>query len=213
MTAQMMPLGADEPKTVDLQVLTDDGYRTIASAEMVIPGWTATFRVEDWEADRDIPYRVVYANDTWSGTIRRDPVDQETIVVAGFTGNHNNRRGLEGERFDWKTGVWFPHDDLTRRVAKHEPDVLFFSGDQVYEGESPTRPDTANIQLDYLYKWYLWCWAFRDLTCDIPTVTIPDDHDVYQGNLWGCTRATCGEKAGAGRQKMTWAGTSTRPSL
>jgi hypothetical protein len=36
-----------------------------------------------------------------------------------------------------------------------------------------------------MYKWYLWCWAYQDLTKDILCVTIPDDHDVFQGNLWG----------------------------
>ena len=57
-----------------------------------------------------------------------------------------------------------------------------------YEGDSPTRPVKEpewEARLDYLYKWYLWCWAYRDLTRDIPSVTIPDDHDIYQGNIWG----------------------------
>ncbi|MFQ6038307.1 MAG: twin-arginine translocation pathway signal protein, partial [Candidatus Aminicenantales bacterium] len=53
----------------------------------------------------------------------------------------------------------------------------------VYESNSPTRAEFD--PLDYLYKWYLWCWAFGDLARDRPCITIPDDHDVYQGNLWG----------------------------
>ena len=28
-------------------------------------------------------------------------------------------------------------------------------------------------------------WAFGDLMRDIPTICTPDDHDVFQGNLWG----------------------------
>ncbi|MFQ5507147.1 MAG: twin-arginine translocation pathway signal protein, partial [Planctomycetota bacterium] len=39
--------------------------------------------------------------------------------------------------------------------------------------------------LDYLDKWYRWCWAFRDLARSRPCICIPDDHDVYHGNLWG----------------------------
>jgi len=39
--------------------------------------------------------------------------------------------------------------------------------------------------LDYLRKWYMLGWSFRDLMRNRPTVTIPDDHDVYQANLWG----------------------------
>ena len=72
-------------------------------------------------------------------------------------------------------------------LARHDPDLLFFAGDQIYEG-NPTRvvrqPADESL-LDYLYKWYLWCWTYRDLTRDRPTVTIPDDHDVHQGNVWG----------------------------
>ncbi len=185
LTAQMMPLGASESHHVELQTQRDGEWKPTASTEIIVPGWTATFRVADWDSTQDTPYRVVYGNSEWSGTIRRDPIDKTEIVVAGFTGNHNNRHGLERRPFNWKTGMWFPHHDVTAHVAKHKPDVLFFSGDQVYEGDSPTHPDLTNLQLDYMYKWYLFSWAFRDLTKDTPTVTMPDDHDVYQGNLWG----------------------------
>jgi hypothetical protein len=81
--------------------------------------------------------------------------------------------------------VWFPHADIVQHVRAHDPDLLFFSGDQVYEGASPTWADLLRPMEDYLYKWYLWVWAFRDLTADIPSVTIPDDHDVFHGNIWG----------------------------
>ncbi|MBN1420166.1 MAG: alkaline phosphatase D family protein [Planctomycetes bacterium] len=207
MTAQMMPLGEDDNQTVRLEVQDGSSWKQVAETEIVRPGFTAPLRVEGWDATRDVPYRIVYdlkepdlatgkeriRTCRWTGTIRRDPVDKETIVVAGFTGNHNNshrigaarRRGENRRPFDWVNLMWFPHADLTEKVAKHDPDVLFFSGDQVYEGDSPSFPDAAHIQLDYLYKWYLWCIAYRGLTRDIPAVTMPDDHDVYQGNLWG----------------------------
>jgi hypothetical protein len=119
-------------------------------------------------------------------------VDKSTIVVAGFTGNHNNSHSIGGgwgttdpDLNNWITGMWFPHQEIVESVAVQKPDVLFFSGDQVYEGKSPTLAHVKHIKLDYLYKWYLWCWAYRDLTRDIPAVTMPDDHDVYQGNVWG----------------------------
>ncbi|MBI2477770.1 MAG: alkaline phosphatase D family protein, partial [Planctomycetia bacterium] len=185
MTAQIMPIGENESHRVELHTKQGDVWKPTATADIIVPGWTATFRVAEWDSKSDTPYRVVYGDSEWSGVVRRDPIDKQTIVVAGFTGNHNNRHGLERGLFNWKTGMWFPHHDLTAQVAKHKPDVLFFSGDQVYESDSPTHPDVANIKLDYMYKWYLFSWAYRDLTKDIPTVTMPDDHDVYQGNLWG----------------------------
>ena len=193
MTAQMMPMGQDDPQSVRLETQTGGRWQAIAEANLIVPGYTATFRVSDWDATRDVPYRVAYdlgegdENNTfyWTGTVRRDPVDQEVVSVAGFTGNHNTARGVESGSFLWNEHVWFPHTDITRHLEKQNVDLLFFSGDQVYEGASPTFPDRANAELDYLYKWYLWSWAFRDLAKDRPTITIPDDHDVYQGNIWG----------------------------
>jgi hypothetical protein len=191
LTAQMAPIGEKDNRAVELQIKSGNDWKTIATTSIIVPGWTATFRVLKFDATKDIPYRVRYAMKdrvyTWSGTIHRDPVDKPTIVVAGFTGNHNNAGFIGSPRTDWKTGMFFPHADVTAAVAKHKPDLLFFSGDQVYEGRSPTFADRdpANIKLDYMYKWYLWVLAYRGLTKDIPAITMPDDHDVYQGNLWG----------------------------
>jgi len=106
--------------------------------------------------------------------------------VAAFTGNHNVASpGVDRGTFDWANHLWFPHEDIVAHVGAHAPDFLFFSGDQVYEGASPTAADFDHPYGDYLYKWYLWLWAFRDLTRDIPSVAIPDDHDVFHGNVWG----------------------------
>jgi len=200
MTAQLMPIDDGGCTTARLEIRQGGAWKAAAASPVIIPGFTAAFRVENWDATRDTPYRVTCGLNTgkketrsWRGVIRKDPADKNTIVVAGFTGNHNNSHNIgggwgsskKGKLSDWKTGMWFPHADVTRHVGKHGVDVLFFSGDQVYEGKSPTFADIANIKMDYLYKWYLWCWAYRNLTRDIPAVTIPDDHDVYQGNLWG----------------------------
>ena len=196
MSAQFMPIGEHDNRIARLQVQHEGQWIDIASDDVASPAYVAVFRVHDWDALRDQPYRVAYDliqrdgtehTYTWAGTIRRDPVDQDVVTIAGFTGNHNTKRGFEGAApytFD-AHHLWFPHNDIVDHVRKQRPDVLFFSGDQVYEGASPTRPDREHIMLDYLYKWYLYCWAYRDLTKDIPTITIPDDHDVFQGNIWG----------------------------
>ncbi len=199
LTAQMMPLGEKDAQTVTLEAKTGRRWKTVATADIIAPGWTAPFRVENWNESKDTPYRVVYQmTDTagvaqtfhWSGTIRKNPAKKKSIVVAGFTGNHMVRHpGVDRGKYTWDGDwLWFPHNDIVSAVEKHNPDLLFFSGDQVYEGASPTRADKSgglSTQLDYLYKWYLYCWAYRDLLKDIPCVCIPDDHDVYQGNLWG----------------------------
>lgn len=199
MTAQLMPIGMADNQTVELYIAREGVWKVAAKADIVVPGWTATFRVGDWNSAVTRRYRLVYkmkvSEDeveecTWSGTIRRDPENVREIVVAGFTGNHNIRHpGADRGKYTWtKDWLWFPHNDIVDYVSKHKPDVLFFSGDQVYEGASPTVPDKSggpSSYLDYMYKWYLWCWAYAELARDIPCICIPDDHDVYQGNLWG----------------------------
>ncbi len=195
MTAQMMPLAEADHDQVRLKIKTNDHWDTVDTASVIAPGYTAPLRVEDWDDSQDTPYRVEYdlkqadgtnRTYTWEGVIPRDPVDQDTISVAGFTGNHNVNFGFESGWYAWnESNLWFPHNQIVDHVKKHDPEVLFFSGDQVYEGASPTHADRQNAHLDYLYKWYLFVWAFRDVTKDRPTVTIPDDHDVYHPNLWG----------------------------
>ncbi len=194
LTAQMMPIGKNDNQTVRLEIEKEDQWTEIARSKIDPSGFVAPFRVEDWTDSLDIPYRVAYdlkvdgentKTYTWSGTVRRNPLDKKNMVLAAFTGNHNVRHGgVDRGTFDWTIeGCWFPHNELIEYASQHSPDILFFSGDQVYEGASPTRPEIH--PLDYLYKWYLWCWAFRDLAKDRPCICIPDDHDVYQGNLWG----------------------------
>ncbi len=220
LTAQLFPVaeGNDPaaPATagaVQLDVRSEEGkWYTLGLSPVVVPGYTAVFRVENWPDDRDVPYRLslLPADDLtradtgppFEGQIRVEPIDQDEIVVAAFTGNHNVAMpGVDRGAFNWNRDVWFPHTDIVAAVRQHDPDLLFFSGDQVYEGASPTRADFDQPYLDYLYKWYLWVWAFRDLTAEIPTVTIPDDHDVFHGNVWGAGgRATPPGLTGAAAQ-------------
>ncbi|MBK8978093.1 MAG: alkaline phosphatase D family protein [Planctomycetes bacterium] len=197
LTAQLLPLG-EEPPRATLEELGPAGWAPLASADVIVPGFTAHFDLAGQDASRERRLRVaVWLPDrhgtprrhVWPTTIRAEPAARDPLVLAAFTGNHNVRGGFGAAGFDWnRDGLWFPHDDLVARVRAHDPDLLFFSGDQVYEGASPTRAlrsPVATAELDYLYKWLLFVWAFRDLASDRPTVAIPDDHDVYQGNLWG----------------------------
>ena len=196
--AQLMPIGKYEAQTARLEVQLDDEWLAIAEVPILTPGWTATFHVPDWDAEQDVPYRVAYELTTatgvvtryWGGSVRRDPTDKNPLVLAAFSCNDNTRGGIDRERFEFDADhLWFPHTAITAAARAQQPDVLFFAGDQIYEGASPTQADRSgkfpDSYLDYLYKWNLWCWAYRDLIKDRPTVVIPDDHDVFQGNLWG----------------------------
>ena len=200
LTAQLMPIGTGDNNTAWIELENEGKWEKVQEVEIIKPGYTAPFRMEGWDDTKDVNYRIGYnlkrptGDQIYysNGIIRKNPVDQEELVVAAFTGNHNNVRpnpqrwgGLDVGKFPWDWGIWFPHTDMIDNLVKHKPEVLFFSGDQVYEGASPTWADRQNAELDYMYKWYLWSWAFADLTAEIPTISIPDDHDVYHGNIWG----------------------------
>jgi alkaline phosphatase D len=209
LTAQLLPIGERDNRGVTLEIKEQGRWKAVAETEVTAPGWTASFRLDTWDDSRDVPFRVCYdlkqgpagRSFTREGTIRHNPLDQEVFTVAAFTGNHNAQAGVDRRTFPWDKGLWFPHADIIRHVRQQNPDFLFFSGDQVYEGGSPTAADFNHPILDYLYKWYLWCWAFRELTADIPAVAVPDDHDVFHGNLWGAGgRATTSGTSGAEAQ-------------
>ncbi|MCK4747171.1 MAG: hypothetical protein KAT15_09055, partial [Bacteroidales bacterium] len=127
-----------------------------------------------------------------TGMIPKNPESREEFVLAAFTGNYNGksiqdwRAGTQYYDFSHNT-MWFPHDDLDRNVALHNPDLLVYTGDQIYEGSyvGPDKSGNYSSCLDYLNKWLLFCWAHGDLTRNLPTVCITDDHDVYQINYWG----------------------------
>jgi alkaline phosphatase D len=182
MTAQMPPIAAEDSQFVRLQVRRGDQWIEVAQARIDPLSRTATFRMPDWEDRRDVPYRLAYAllqpdgtsrDHYYTGKVRRDPVDKQEIVVAGFTGHQD---------------YLFPNALLAGNVAKIDPDVLVFTGDQIYEnnaGYGIVRTPVETATLDYLRKWYVFGWGFRELMRDRVTLCLPDDHDVYQGNIWG----------------------------
>ena len=198
LTAQFMPVCKQDSSKTYLEINREGHWEKIQSANISFPGYTASFKIDDWNYEDDQEFRITYQQisymepEYYYGKIKHNPVKKEEITLAGISCNHNNGfanpmewGAVEKAPYNWQELIWFPHQDLVQNVIKHNPDILFFAGDQVYEGSSPTGRDTEHIYKDYLYKWYLWCWAYRDLTKNTPAIIIPDDHDVYQGNLWG----------------------------
>ncbi len=164
LTAQLYPLKADEEKTVRLEIKDGGTWKKIAEAAVIERGWTAPFRVEGWDASRDVNYRVRHGKQaTFAGTIKKDPVDKDEIVVAAFTGN-SVRKNHGGD---------VSRQDIVDNVKRIAPDLLFFSGDQSYNHRNHYK------------AWTRFGEAFGEIVGSIPTVAIPDDHDVGQGNIWG----------------------------
>ena len=171
MTAQLYPLDDGVDRVVELQIKKNNKWKTIDATTVSEKSygwpledrkqWTAHFRIEDWNSSENYEYRVVAADGKakYEGIIRKDPVDKKEIVVAAFTGNGNYDRRLK--------------PDIIKNIKAQDPDLLFFSGDQSYDHKR------------HLQGWLLFGQQFGEIIKDRPTVSIPDDHDIGQGNVWG----------------------------
>lgn len=160
LTAQLYPLKPGEAREARLEVQRDGQWVEIARTAVLYPGWSAHFRVENWDHAQNVPYRVRHgAAAEFTGLIRRDPGEQAEIVVANMSCNSARTTG--------------PRVEIVDHLKSINPDLLFFGGDQTYRHTEHTA------------GWIEFGLQFRDVIRDRPTVCIPDDHDVGHPNLWG----------------------------
>jgi hypothetical protein len=172
MTAQLYPLLPGEPREARLEIRRENDWVEIATSRVEYPGWSVHFRVERWDGTKAVAYRVRHgAAATFEGTIRRDPLDKDEIVVASLGCNSSRTPG--------------PRTEIVQRLMRQDPDLLFFSGDQTYHHTEHTA------------GWIEFGLQFRDVIKDRPTICIPDDHDVGHGNLWGEEGARATHSGGA----------------
>ncbi len=181
LTAQLAPVSAQVNGEVHLEIEEGDGWKKLATEKLRVDSYTATFRVGNWDPDLEVNYRISYSENLkdgetsdyeYIGTIRKEPVDKP-LVFGGMTCQY---------------GYGFPYTPVVINLLKEDPDILYFSGDQIYEGNggySIIRFPAERAILNYLGKWYMFGWAFGDVMKGRPTICTPDDHDVFQGNLWG----------------------------
>ena len=166
LTAQLYPLDETDDRTVRLEIQENGNWRKVAETQVVEQGWTALFRIENWDVTKNVPYRVAHGTTAlYSGMIKKDPLNKNEIVVAAFTGNSIHP----------VHGGDIPKTDLVNNIKRIKPDLLFFSGDQVYDHNR------------HYAAWLKFGREFGEIIRNIPTITIPDDHDVGQSNLWGAS--------------------------
>ena len=181
MTAQISPLGKRNKEKAHLELWKDGKWKRVLSSAIHEYASTAHFRMENWNDQQPVSFRVVFKDGNkigeWKGTIRKDPKNKNTIKLAAMS--------------CMKDGA-FPNQYLQQNILAQNPDILFFAGDQLYEsngGYSIVRAskieDVARASLNYLPKYWIFGWSFRDAMKDRPSIVIPDDHDVYHGNIWG----------------------------
>ena len=160
LTAQLFPLYPEESREIRLEIKKEKKWIEVQKQKINDIGWSATFRIENWDTTKDIKYRILHGEDAYfEGLIRKDPINKNEIVLAAFSCNSNKDRG------DRKNYV--------KNINYINPDILFFAGDQSYDHKEHTA------------AWLKFGMQFREIFRERPCITIPDDHDIGQGNLWG----------------------------
>jgi hypothetical protein len=160
MSAQLFPLKPGEAMETRLEFKRDGQWEEVKREKVWYPGWSSHFRVENWDNTKDVAYRVRHGEEAmFEGLIRKDPIDKDVITVGNLSCNSSRTGG--------------PRPKIVENLKKQNPDVLFFAGDQTYHHTEHTA------------GWLQFGLQFRDILKDRPTITIPDDHDVGQANIWG----------------------------
>lgn len=160
LTAQLFPLYPNETREVRLEIKKNNKWVEIQKQQVNDLGWSTTFKVENWNNDENISYRLLHGKSaSFEGLVRKDPKDKKEISIAALSCNSNKDRG--------------GRDEYVRNINFQDPDLVFFAGDQSYDHTEHTA------------AWLKFGMQFREVFRNRPCVTIPDDHDYGQGNLWG----------------------------
>lgn len=160
LTAQLYPLYPEETREVRLEIKKDNEWHEIKIGRVNDLGWSALFRVENWDDSKNVEYRILHGEKaSFEGLIRKNPKDKNEIVLAALSCNSNKDRG--------------DRNQYVRNINHQNPDLIFFAGDQSYDHSEHTA------------AWLKFGLQFREVFRSRPCITIPDDHDIGQGNLWG----------------------------
>lgn len=181
MSALTGPMGEKDSQTVELHVERGGKWEKIAEEALDTDAWVATFRIPKWNEKVATPYKLVYREkhrdgsetpDEWKGVVQANPVGRPLRMAA----------------LTCQNDYGFPYAPVSENVERLKPDLAYFSGDQIYEshgGFGIIREPAEEAILNYLRKYYQFGWAFRNVMHSQPTLCLPDDHDVFQGNIWG----------------------------
>lgn len=180
-SALLGPVGEKDNREVDLEVQRNGQWESLGSETLDPAAWVSTWRIPNWNETVDTPFRLVYREQLkdgrevpaeWTGKIRQNPVGRP-VRIGGLT---------------CQKDYAFPYEPVANNLVNLDPDLLFFSGDQLYEnhgGFGIIRDQEGPAILNYLRKFYMHGWAFGEAMRDRPTICVTDDHDVFHGNIWG----------------------------
>lgn len=201
--AQYPPICTDIQAPPTLEVFQQSEWVEIGNAIIDPQSYTARFSILSWEPTANTQYRIVTPSiqenredHYFHGVIKFIPPTQDELLI----GLYNCRPGIINSKkegwiqqnnnapFTWtRDRIVFPHEELIENSQKHNPDLVAFLGDQIYEFDPNglIEKNLPDITYDYLWKWYQFGWSARELMRNTPSFVLPDDHDVFQSNVWG----------------------------
>jgi alkaline phosphatase D len=193
LSAQLAPVNLSDSDRAVLEIYKDNSWIKVAETQVSSNSRVAAFRLEKWDSRLQAPYRVSYALKQkgkptpyyYSGTIAAEPTSKGKVKALVMSCNGD---------------FGFPDSDISNNALKHHADMVLFLGDQFYERNGGFGVQTSPAEkaaLDVLRKWIQFGWSYRDLFRHVPSICLPDDHDVYHGNLWGAS----GKQAVASEEK------------
>ncbi len=160
LSAQLYPLYPEETREVRLEIEDKGSWKEVQRQKINDLGWSALFRIENWDDTQDVKYRILHGEKaSFEGLIRKNPKEKDEIVLAALSCNSNQDRGLR--------------ENYVRNINFQDPDLMFFAGDQSYDHTEHTA------------AWLKFGLQFKETFRNRPAISIPDDHDIGQGNLWG----------------------------
>ncbi|MEO0447701.1 MAG: alkaline phosphatase D family protein, partial [Verrucomicrobiota bacterium] len=169
----------EEPETVTLWLreTTEEEWEQVDTQPIDSLTATSRFVRESWPRHTQTFFRVTWGDSSWEGIFRAEP-ETGSVLKLGALSCHKD--------------IGWPWTEAIAELIAHDPDLLFFSGDQIYENDygSPmfralTKEDVPKGMKNYFEKWRKFGEAFGELMRDRPTIMITDDHDVFANDLWG----------------------------
>ncbi len=168
-----------EPESVKLWLRESLDENWKIADEQPIDYLTATvlFEMEEWVPNKTIPFKVDSGKHEWEGIFRAEPQEGSILKAVGLSCHKD---------------IAWPWMEAITEIISHDPDLVIFTGDQIYENDygSPkflakTKKKVPQGIKNYLKKYRKFGEAFRELMRDRPTIMITDDHDVFLADLWG----------------------------
>ncbi|MDF1756585.1 MAG: alkaline phosphatase D family protein [Verrucomicrobiales bacterium] len=163
--------------TLWLQDESDGEWKSAGTQTVQTLTASALFEMKSWPRHRSIRFKVTCGDSTSLGTFRAEPKPGATLKLAGLSCHKD---------------IGWPWKEAITEIISHDPDLVYFSGDQIYENDygspmlvSKTPEEVPAGMKNYLAKYRKFGEAFRELMRDRPTIMITDDHDIFNNDLWG----------------------------